>query len=254
MRSRANSCRRGRAAEARGTHTSRRAICAFVVAAVLLSIPVAVIAWTTWCSQNAATTADPAQPEAVDADGFPVVDWDYWLSVNPDVIAWVSVPGTSINSAIVQAPVDDPTYYLSHDIHRNENPLGCPYLDADCATAGFFSDNAVVFGHHIKHGAPMFADLASYSQEGFARQHSVILLQTPQDKRMLTVAGAAVVNGYDRTKRTSFADRDDFARWYAERLGECCVLLDSGPADGCITFVTCSYTRFSNERTLVYAT
>ena len=29
----------------------------------------------------------PLECEA--GDGFPVVDWEYWLSVNPDIVAWV---------------------------------------------------------------------------------------------------------------------------------------------------------------------
>ena len=40
-------------------------------------------------SGNAAESESP--------DGFPTVDWEYWLSVNPDIVAWVSVAGTEID-------------------------------------------------------------------------------------------------------------------------------------------------------------
>ena len=55
---------------------------------------------------------DPVPGKAVSLDpyGFPEVDWEYWKSVNPDVIAWVTVPGTNIDSPIVQAHSDDPEY------------------------------------------------------------------------------------------------------------------------------------------------
>ena len=71
--------------------------------------------------------------EGGEDDGFPVVDWDYWLSVNPDIVAWVSVPGTEIDYPVVQASADDPTFYLDHDVYHGWNPYGCPYLDAGCA-------------------------------------------------------------------------------------------------------------------------
>ena len=45
---------------------------------------------------SVAAEEDPQSP-------FPEVDWDYWQGVNPDVIGWITVPGTTINSPIVQA-------------------------------------------------------------------------------------------------------------------------------------------------------
>lgn len=231
-----------------------RAMVAFALALACLAAVASLGAYLIWCSQSAITVADPDRPGAADADGFPEVDWAYWKGINPDVIGWVSVPGTDICSAIVQAPADDPTFYLTHDVRKARNHHGCPYLDADCAQDGFDSLNAVVFGHHMKRGAPMFATFADYSDGSFAREHSVVLLQTPEEKRMLDVTGAAIVSGYDRTKRTRFADEGDFGDWYAERHAECAMTLSDRPASSCVTFVTCSYTSSSNERTLVYAT
>lgn len=73
---------------------------------------------------------DPVPGKAVSLDpyGFPEVDWEYWKSVNPDVIAWVTVPGTNIDSPIVQAHSSDPEYYLHHDVYGKYNVYGCPYL------------------------------------------------------------------------------------------------------------------------------
>ena len=65
----------------------------------------------------------PLECEA--GDGFPVVDWEYWLSVNPDIVAWVSVPGTGIDYPVVQASAVDPTFYLDHDVYRGWNPYRC---------------------------------------------------------------------------------------------------------------------------------
>ncbi len=86
-------------------------------------------------------------------DGFPVVDWDYWLSVNPDIVAWVSVPGTEIDYPVVQASADDPTFYLDHDVYHGWNPYGCPYLDAGCAERGIDSPLALMFAHHMNDGS-----------------------------------------------------------------------------------------------------
>ncbi len=84
--------------------------------------------------------ASNESPTAADAEG---VDWDYWRVVNPAIVAWVSVDGTAIDYAVVQAPGGDPDYYLSHDIYRSWNPYGCPYVDAACDGVGGMS--AVVY-------------------------------------------------------------------------------------------------------------
>ena len=207
---------------------------------------------------------------------FPVIDWDYWQIENPDVIGWISVPGTAIDYPIVQASASNTTYYLSHDAHGDYNIFGCPYLDADCSEKGLLSsENAVIFGHNMSSfDGSMFSDFARYTDETFARAHSIVLIQTPTEKRCLRIVGAAVSSGNSATKRTSFVDDEDFSRYCEERLAACTThVFDYANVDYAqdytdvdyaqdytnvdyaqlFTFVTCSYTTYANERTLVYA-
>ena len=137
-------------------------------------------------------SADASGSDAA-SDGVPTVDWDYWLSVNPDIVAWVSVPGTEIDYPVVQASADDPTFYLDHDVYRGWNPYGCPYLDAACAGRGIDSPLALMFAHHMNDGS-MFSAFASYSDAGFAAEHDEILLQTPEGNARLRVVAVDVVD------------------------------------------------------------
>ena len=85
--------------------------------------------------------------------------------------------------------------------------------------------SAVVFGHNMGGGfVAMFADFARYSDEAFARSHPTIELQTPNGAMELSVSA------------------------------ECDVRISNDEnASQLFTFVTCSYTTYANERTLVYA-
>lgn len=231
---------------------------AFTLAAVFIVAAVALAG--IYLSMQQAARPSPGGPDAsygsktaVDEDGFPEVDWAYWQSVNPDVIGWVTVEGTNISQPVVQAPVDDPTYYLTHDVYRNYNIYGCPYLDADCCELGFDSQNAVVFGHHMNDGS-MFSAFADYSDPGFSQEHRTILLQTPDSKRILQVNFSRIVNGAQSIKRTHFDDETDYSNWYKQEMDDAVAFVgsDAVPSTN-TTFVTCSYNRFSNERTLVYA-
>ena len=198
---------------------------------------------------------DPVPGKAVSLDpyGFPEVDWEYWKSVNPDVIAWVTVPGTNIDSPIVQAHSSDPEYYLHHDVYGKYNVYGCPYLDSGCEAEGFKSYNSVIFGHHMN-DQTVFSAFSKYTDADFAKENGKVLLQMPGEKHILSVKLAEMINaGTDRSKRTSFVDAADFGRWYAERADAADMVLDAAVPSRNVTFVTCSYNRWKNERTLVFA-
>lgn len=209
-----------------------------------------------------------------DEEGFPHVNWDYWCSVNPDVVGWITVPGTVVNGPVVLAPPDDPDYYLSHDVYGDYSWYGCFYLDASCSVGGLLgSPNAVVFGHNMSRvDGSMFTAFSEYVDLDFATSHAEILLQTPDAKEKLAVVGARVISGDSADKRTSFADSEDFKAYRDDCFSSCEVMLpvtgDAEREEGAkgsgevgrsieterfFTFVTCSYTRYQNERTLVYA-
>jgi len=191
--------------------------------------------------------------EGGEDDGFPAVDWDYWLSVNPDIVAWVSVPGTEIDYPVVQASAGDPTFYLDHDVYRGWNPYGCPYLDAGCAERGIDSPLALMFAHHMNDGS-MFSAFASYSDKGFAETYDEILLQTPEKRIRLKVIAADVVDSNVEYKRLEFATDGEFDSWLEELLAEADVVLDEdAQAQSVKAFCTCSYGRWNgHERTIVY--
>lgn len=198
--------------------------------------------------QQAAASSD------ADSDGFPVVDWDYWKGINPDIIGWITIPGTTINSPILQAPDDDPTYYLKHDVYRNYNPHGAIYLDADCKD-GLLSKNAVIMGHHFGYdveSAP-FGTIASYTDKGFAEEHATVYIQTPEWKRVYGVRFAQIVNGLEPTKRTLFTDEEDYRSWYDSSRDSAAMVLDADTEpEQTISLVTCSYNIWvQNERTVV---
>lgn len=183
---------------------------------------------------------------------FPRVDWEYWQGVNPDVVGWVTVPGTSINHAIVQAPASDPTFYLSHDIYGAWSPFGCPYVDAECD--GLTSLNVYIFGHHMVSSAPMFADFARYSNRDFAQKHSTILLQTPQKQMVLAPSSAKIIRGSEPSKRADIDEVEKLRTWYAERyVAADMTMTNDSEMEQLFTFVTCSYNYFSNERTIVHS-
>ncbi len=201
--------------------------------------------------------AHDSQYEDSENLAFPNIDWQYWKSVNKDIIGWISVKNTKINYPILQADESDPSYYLEHDIYGNANEEGCIFLDAECASEGLESKNSVVFGHHLIEGRG-FSAFADYSDQSYASANDIILLQTPDWQKALKVLFVEVTRGDAQTKVTSFESDEQFRLWLKQRYEASCVKLEEKiqnvvSVQRIWTFCTCSYTTYENERTLVYA-
>ena len=210
-------------------------------------------------SSVAPSPSAPGEAAAAEgADGWPEVDWDYWQSVNPSVVGWISVDGTDVSQPIVQASPDAPTWWLRHDVWGNWSLYGCVYLDADCAEGGLLgSQNAVIFGHNMGFGdMSMLAAFAQYSSPEFAQSHRAVRLQTPSGRRLLEVRAAAVIGGWNATKRAHFDGEQDFDAWWDARMSEACTVLDPSSEGvwrrGAVTVATCSYDYWANERPVTY--
>lgn len=195
--------------------------------------------------------------EANAENPFPDVDWKYWKEINPDVVGWITIPGTSINNPIVQAHSDDPDYYLFHDVYRNYNLFGSIYIDADNEEEGFNSLNTVILGHSIQ-GMPniSFGILPQYTDANFARDHNRIYLQTPENTWAVEPRFANIVPGWVPSKKTEFRDAIDFIDWYSANKSDADITMDEDPSvpDHAVTFVTCSYFHWAENERIVLTT
>ena len=90
------------------------------------------LAWTYWSSQNEYDEiAQSAGPAVTEAEAAPeginladlVVDWDALREINPDVVAWVYMPGTMVNYPVAHKDGDS-EYYLHHNFSLGEGSFG----------------------------------------------------------------------------------------------------------------------------------
>lgn len=174
-----------------------------------------------------------------------------WGALPSSVVAWVRVPGTTVDYPIVQGEASDPDYYLTHAVDGNASAWGTPYIDAKCPD-GTRSPLVVVYGHHMSDGT-MFGPLAQYSDESFASAHRTILVYTRERTVELEVFAADVLDANREGVRTEFADAAELQAYVDERLGRCEVVLDRPKDVGRVwAFATCSY-QTANSRTVVLA-
>ena len=172
-----------------------------------------------------------------------------WQALPDSVVAWVSVPGTAIDSPVAQAASDAPNAFLKVDA-LGQGSYGTPYLDWECNIESPF---AVVYGHHMSDGS-VFADFASFSDRAFAEEHARIhVCKRDAECAELQVIAADVVNANRQRITTSFPTEDE-REAYLEKAIMTSDMVCREREEGAQTFafVTCSY-QTRNSRTVVYA-
>lgn len=210
--------------------------------ASLICVAIITALLATWLSAIVDEGFDPDDPAPIhiEDDGRRTIDWD---SLPESVIAWVEVPGTSIDEPIVQATPDAPNAYL-HDDALGQGAYGTPYIDCDCTIDSRF---VMVYGHHMSDGSA-FADFANYIDEGYANEHDRIIVYKRSGEVLdLHPVAVDVVNAsLESLVIDQLAD-------FKERLTTCdSVLEDVSEVDQLFAFATCSY-QTRNSRTIVYA-
>ena len=177
-------------------------------------------------------------------------------AMNPDIVGWITIPGTKIDYPVMQTP-QSPDYYLKRNFHKEKASHGAIYAREQC---DFLtpSDNVTIYGHRMKDGS-MFADLSSYTQKNFWESHKTIELSTLQNWYTYEIFAvfqttASIDKGF---KYHNFVDAI-VAEEFDEFVRKCQELsfYDTGIipqyGDKLITLSTCEYSQ-TNGRLVVVA-
>lgn len=102
----------------------------------------------------------PEMEEAVEKEIAPLSEQAEYLfdidlaalrAVNPDVVGWISIPGTKIDYPFLQG--EDNQHYLNHTWDGARNGVGSVFLE--CQVSPDFSDfNTIIYGHNVSKHLP----------------------------------------------------------------------------------------------------
>lgn len=95
-------------------------------------------------------------------------------SVNNDVVGWLYIPGTNVNTPIVQSK--DNNYYLRYNFYGTNTKYGTAYIDYRCKK-NTLSTNTVIYGHNMPSGTH-FYDVHRYEDIEWYKQHPTITYTT----------------------------------------------------------------------------
>ena len=177
------------------------------------------------------------------------VDFDALQKMNPDIYAWISIPGTEVNYPILQSSTDD-SYYLNHTVEGQEGYPGSIYTES-CNGKDFTDYNTVIYGHNMKDGS-MFRKLEDYKDKAFWEKNPYFYIYTP-DGRELTyhIYSVATVEDTSDTYLTTFASTEEYQKFLdmTKADADYDTGVEVGVNDTIVTLSTC--TRESDNHRIV---
>ena len=132
---------------------------------------------------------------------------------NPDTIGWIRIPETAVDYPVLQSPASDWDFYLNRNFYREYDIHGIPYI---WPQHDILEDDLIfIFGHNMRDGT-RFADVISYMDYDFFREHPIIEFSTLYEEGRYEVAFVfqvfviADVNQYYYHPERGTTDRIEF--------------------------------------------
>ncbi len=195
-------------------------IIVLIVCLIALGIGAGVFAWY-WMGGTPPTpvnttptvpTTDSTVPTTTTTQPLPPnpIDFAAWQQTNPDVYAWLTVPGTNIDYPVVCPSDEADDFYLHHNVYKDYEFAGTIYSEK--ANGRELADrNTVMYGHNMLNGT-MFRTLHDFEDETFFNEHDVFYLYTPGHIYTYTIFAAYefdnrhLLNCFDYTDDTVWAE------------------------------------------------
>lgn len=219
------------------------------------------IGYQYWSQQNAYSNLEEyAQVDATDNANLALsdlkVDWNGLQAINPDIVAWIYVPGTPINYPVVQG--SDNEEYLHKAFDGSTGWLasaGTIFLDAS-NSSDLSDQNNALYGHHMNDGS-MFASLAGFESQDTFNDHRDIYVLTPQGNYRLKTFALVKTTGSDAIVQTSFSSDASYQAYVQDKLNRSVVsqngdALSAADIKQSMLFSTCEYSQ-NDGRAVLFA-
>lgn len=183
------------------------------------------------------------------------VDFEALQEQNPDVYAWIKVPGTAVDYPVLQSPTDN-GYYLTHTIDGEEKAEGAIFTE-NYNTKTFEDPNTVIYGHDMKNGS-MFQSLHNYMDRSFFDENREVLIYLPDEIRHYKIFAAYLYDNRHLLQSFDFGNKEIYQKYLENifSMRDMNAFIDTSmevtSEDKIITLSTC-YAGISTQRYLVQA-
>ncbi len=119
------------------------------------------------------------------------VDFGKLRKKNSDIYAWINVPDTKVDYAVLQNPMDN-SFYLTHNEDQEESPSGAVF--SELYNTKKFDDPVTMLYGHNGFGDTYFTTLHSFRDAEFFEGHPEFYIYTPGHILTYTIVSAFVTD------------------------------------------------------------
>lgn len=172
-------------------------------------------------------------------------------AMNPDVMGWLTIYGTSIDYPIVKAQNNN-FEYLSKDVEKNWTTSGSLYVDV--SNQWNFQDfNTIIHGHHMA-DHKMFGDLDLFTKADYFNEHQYANLYYDGQNHGVELFAILTIDAYNPIVHSTNLTTDEAKQEFLNRIQQDKLLsrnLDITMDDHLVTMTTCNLTETNGRFTLV---
>ena len=202
--------------------------------------------------QETAAPEQPAEPENYHLDvGSNHDSWDSLLSINNEVIGWISIPGLIDGYPVVlrNDPETGNEYYLHRSLSGSYSAKGTIFMDFRCTVEpDSMTQNMTLYGHHQRNGE-MFGNLRQLKTLSGIKQWPIIQFDTIYEESNYLIFAVFITNTLEKHgeifdyRQPDFSSQEEFMEFIEQcRLRSFYNMpVDVQEGDTIITLSTCSY-------------
>lgn len=131
---------------------------------------------------------------------------------NPDVCAWLYVPGTNVSLAVARHLEDD-LYYMEHAADGSQSPIGSAFLEG-ANSPGFDDPVTVLYGHSFSDAEIMFTQLHCFESIEFFGKAESFYVYLPDRVLAYRVVGACLYSNERIVAGLDFSDQGSLQSYF----------------------------------------
>ncbi len=229
-------------------------LAALIICAFFLIKPYINLGSTSGTEQEE-TTAEITEPKLPETEARK--DFDELQLQNPDIYAWIYIPGTPVDYPILQNPEDN--YYLRRDAYTKKYSIkGCIFTEV-VNKKDFTDRNTLIYGHSGISDHSFFTDLQLLSNVENFRKIRNIYIYTPKKEFVYEIIAVAPHNDEHLMYMYDWDSKEDYNGFFKELysiIDTRALFLDGikpdFDTDRLITLSTCLDGNSKNGRYLVF--
>lgn len=149
------------------------------------------------------------------ADGS--VDFDKVQECNPEIFAWLYIPGCNIDEPVLQSAQSD-SFYQNHDAMGNESTVGALYTEMP-NNMNMCDFNTIIHGYDRKE-TDLFYGLHCFEEQNFFEKNQQIYLYMPENVLTYEIVAAYYDEGSDILRRYDYTTYIGCENYLKELFGE----------------------------------